>query len=47
MTEDLMRAIDLRREVPVIDKRFPFSELKEALRYLEAGQHFGKVVITF
>lgn len=30
---------------PVIDKVFPFAQAKEAYRYLESGQHFGKVVI--
>jgi NADPH:quinone reductase-like Zn-dependent oxidoreductase len=47
MTEDLMRAIDLHAQKPLIDSRFPISELKQALRYLEAGKHFGKVVLNF
>lgn len=47
MTEDLMRAIDLNRQMPVIDSRFRFTDLKQALAHLESGQHFGKVVITF
>jgi NADPH:quinone reductase-like Zn-dependent oxidoreductase len=47
MTEDLMRAIDLHREMPVIDSYFPFSRLKDALAYLESGRHFGKIVIRF
>jgi NADPH:quinone reductase-like Zn-dependent oxidoreductase len=47
MTEDLMRAIDLHHAAPVIDRRFAFADLKKALAYLESGQHFGKVVITF
>jgi NADPH:quinone reductase-like Zn-dependent oxidoreductase len=32
--------------VPVIDRRYPLSEVPEALRYLEAGHALGKVVIT-
>ena len=32
--------------VPVIDKRFPLSEVSEAMRWLENGRHRGKVVIT-
>ena len=31
---------------PVIDKRYPLSEVPEALRYLEEGHAQGKVVIT-
>jgi NADPH:quinone reductase-like Zn-dependent oxidoreductase len=32
--------------VPVIDRTFPLQEVPEAMRYLEAGQARGKVVIT-
>jgi NADPH:quinone reductase-like Zn-dependent oxidoreductase len=32
--------------VPVIDKRYPLSEVPEALRYLEEEPHLGKIVIT-
>jgi NADPH:quinone reductase-like Zn-dependent oxidoreductase len=32
--------------VPAIDRRYPLSEVPEALRYLEEGQALGKVVIT-
>ena len=31
---------------PVIDRTFGFGELPEALRYLESGAHFGKVVVS-
>ncbi|MCX5990722.1 MAG: zinc-binding dehydrogenase [Chloroflexi bacterium] len=31
---------------PVIDRRYPLSEVAEAIRYLEAGHARGKVVIT-
>lgn len=31
---------------PVIDKTFVFDEAKEALKYMESGSHFGKIVIT-
>lgn len=31
---------------PVIDKTYPFSQLPEAMRYLETGRARGKVVIT-
>jgi len=32
--------------VPVIDRRYPLSEVAEALRYLEEGHAQGKLVIT-
>jgi len=32
--------------VPVIDRRYPLSQVPEALRYLEGGHAQGKVVIT-
>jgi NADPH:quinone reductase-like Zn-dependent oxidoreductase len=30
---------------PVICRRFPFEEFPEALRLMEAGGHFGKIVV--
>ena len=32
--------------VPVIDRRYPLSEVAEALRYFGEGHHQGKIVIT-
>ena len=32
---------------PVIDRRFSFAELPEAMRYLESGAHLGKIVVQF
>jgi len=32
--------------VPVIERRYPFSQTAEAIRYLEAGHARGKLVIT-
>lgn len=32
--------------VPVIDKRYPLSEVSEAMRYFEEGHAKGKVLIT-
>jgi NADPH:quinone reductase-like Zn-dependent oxidoreductase len=45
MFEEMNRAIAFHRMQPVIDRVFPFDQASEALRYLEAAQHFGKVVI--
>lgn len=39
------RAIAQHRLVPVVDSVFAFDEPVAALRYLESGQHFGKVVV--
>ena len=47
--EDLVVLKDLLEAgnvVPVIDKRYPLSDVAEALRYLEEGHAQGKVVIA-
>jgi len=47
--EDLVfieELIEAGKVVPVIDKRYPLSEVAEALRYLEEEPFLGKVVIT-
>jgi len=38
--------VEAGKVVPVIDKRFPLSEIGEAFRYFEEGHPQGKVVIT-
>jgi NADPH:quinone reductase-like Zn-dependent oxidoreductase len=43
--EELVRALEQSRIVPVIDRVFAFDQVREAYRYLKSGQHFGKVVI--
>jgi NADPH:quinone reductase-like Zn-dependent oxidoreductase len=45
MFEAMNRAVALHRLRPVVDRVFPFAEAPEALRHLESGAHFGKVVI--
>jgi len=45
MFESMNRAIAVHQLRPVIDRVFEFHEAREALRYLESGSHFGKVVI--
>ena len=44
--EDMLRAMAAMRIRPVIDRRFAFTELQEALAYLKTGQQFGKIIIT-
>jgi NADPH:quinone reductase-like Zn-dependent oxidoreductase len=45
MFEAMNAAIVQHKIEPVIDRIFTFEESVAALRYLETGQHFGKVVI--
>jgi NADPH:quinone reductase-like Zn-dependent oxidoreductase len=45
MFEDMNHAIESNRLKPVIDKTFAFREAPEALRYMESGSHFGKIVV--
>jgi NADPH:quinone reductase-like Zn-dependent oxidoreductase len=45
MFEDMNRAIALSRLKPVVDRVFDFADAVEALKHVESGAHFGKVVI--
>ncbi len=42
----LKELFEASKVVPVIDRRYPLSEVAEAFRYLEEGHAQGKVVIT-
>ena len=44
--EAMVRAIDQHRLKPVVDRVFPFEELKEAMAYLQTGAQFGKVCVA-
>ena len=46
MFEEMNSAIVGNRLKPVIDKTFAVSEASEALKYMESGSHFGKIVIN-
>jgi len=46
MFEDMNRTIEAEGLEPVIDRVFPFEEAPAALRYLQAAQHVGKVVVS-
>jgi NADPH:quinone reductase-like Zn-dependent oxidoreductase len=43
--EEMLSVYKDKQIHPVIDKIFKFEEAKEALQYLYAGGHFGKVVV--
>ncbi len=47
MFERMNRAIEFHRIKPVVDKVFPWTEFKQALRYMESQQHFGKICLKF
>jgi NADPH:quinone reductase-like Zn-dependent oxidoreductase len=46
MFEAMNRAIALARLKPVVDRVFPVAEIREAMAYMSAGSHFGKVCIA-
>lgn len=46
MFQQMNTAISGQGIKPVIDRVFPFSEVKEALAFLEKGNHFGKICIA-
>lgn len=46
MTEDLARFVGVTGIRPVVDRVFDFDQARDAYAYLDAGRHFGKVVIT-
>jgi NADPH:quinone reductase-like Zn-dependent oxidoreductase len=45
MFEAMNKAIEGNQLKPVIDKTFTFQDAAEALRYMESGSHFGKIVV--
>jgi NADPH:quinone reductase-like Zn-dependent oxidoreductase len=47
MFEAMNRAIEQSGMRPVVDRVFAFGQSVEALKHLESGTHFGKVVIRF
>ena len=42
----LKQLVDAGKVTPVIDRRYPFNQVPEALRYLMAGHTRGKIVVT-
>jgi NADPH:quinone reductase-like Zn-dependent oxidoreductase len=47
MFEAMNSAMETNHVQPIIDRTFAFAEAREALRYMESGAHFGKIVIKY
>ncbi|WP_437494488.1 NAD(P)-dependent alcohol dehydrogenase [Sorangium sp. So ce1014] len=47
MFEDLNRAIAASGLRPVVDRVFPFTEIRQALDHMASGGHFGKIALRF
>lgn len=47
MFEAMNRKIEAEQIKPVIDRTFAFEDAREALKYMESGSHFGKIVVKF
>jgi len=45
MFRDMNRAIELAAMKPVIDRTFALGEARAAFEHMQAGRHFGKIVI--
>jgi NADPH:quinone reductase-like Zn-dependent oxidoreductase len=43
---ELVRAVEVNRIEPVIDRVFAFNQVREAYRHLKSGKHFGKIVVS-
>jgi len=41
------RAMALHKLAPVVDRVFPFQEVKQAFQVMERGEHFGKICLIF
>lgn len=46
MFRDMNRALAFAKIRPVVDRTFPLAETRAALEHLQAGKHFGKIVVT-
>lgn len=47
MFEAMCKAIDLHKIKPVVDKVFPWTDAPAAFAAMQAGEHFGKIVLQF
>jgi len=47
MFEAMCRFMELKKIEPVVDKVFPWTEVKAAFAAMQGGEHFGKIVLEF
>lgn len=47
MFEAMCRFIALKGIQPVVDKVFPWTEVRAAFKAMQGGEHFGKIVLEF
>lgn len=47
MQEKMVKAININKMKPIIDRHFAFDQLADAFRYQESGAHFGKIVLEY
>jgi NADPH:quinone reductase-like Zn-dependent oxidoreductase len=45
-TDFILDGINSKKFVPIIDRTFHLNDIADAHRYMEAGQHVGKIVVT-
>ena len=45
MAEEMLQRMEAVQLRPVLDRVFAFPEIRQALRYMESGAHFGKIVV--
>lgn len=41
----MINFVEKKEVVPIVDKVFPMEQAEQALRYMESGQQFGKIVL--
>jgi NADPH:quinone reductase-like Zn-dependent oxidoreductase len=46
MYDELAAFIDEHRLVPLLDSVHPVENIHDAVRHLESGGHFGKIVVS-
>jgi len=46
MFETMNRAIALHQLRPIVDRTFAYAEVRAAMKHMESGAHFGKIVLN-